>query len=83
MSLVEVDTPLHNVMVVGSCGTLLDLFLVQILLYLCIHLDLLAVHCTKVHGCIAHGYNVVVHCCIVDAHYYTVVVHCYMEVVPG
>jgi hypothetical protein len=34
MSLVEVDNPLHNVLVVGSCGTLLVLCLIQILLCL-------------------------------------------------
>jgi hypothetical protein len=52
MSLVEVEIPLHNVLDVGSCGTLLDLFLFQIFLHLVlplyIHLDLLVVRCTEV-----------------------------------
>jgi hypothetical protein len=38
MSQVEVDIPLHNVLTIGSCGTLLDLYLFQILLYLVLHL---------------------------------------------
>jgi hypothetical protein len=54
MSLVEVETPLHNFLVIRSCGTLLDPYLIQILLYLilhlCIHLDILTVHCTEVPG---------------------------------
>jgi hypothetical protein len=80
MSLVEVDNPLHNVLVVGSCGTLPVLCLIEILLYLilhlCIHLDLLGVHCTWVPGYTAWGYTL-------DANYYTVVVHCFMVVVHG
>jgi hypothetical protein len=87
MSLVEVDTPLHNALDVGSCGTLLGLYLIQILLYLilhlCIHLNILVVHCTEVRDCIAWGYTVVAHCCIGDAHYCTDVAHCYMVVVPS
>jgi hypothetical protein len=91
---VEVKNPLHNVLVVGSCGTLLVLCLVQILLclvlHLCIHLDLLVVCCTGVLGYTAWGYTVVVHyctvtahCCIVVAHCCTTVAHCCMVVVPG
>jgi hypothetical protein len=66
MSSVEVENPLHNVLVVGSCGTLLVLCLIQILLclilHLCIHLDLLVVHCIGVPGYTVWGYTVV---CIV------------------
>jgi hypothetical protein len=63
MSQVEVDIPLHSVLVVGSYGTLLDLCLFQILLYLilhlCIHLDLLVVHCTEAPDYTVWGYTVV------------------------
>jgi hypothetical protein len=87
MSLVEVDTPSHNFMVFGICGTLLDLFPIQILLYLFIHLyihlDLLAVHCIEVPGYTARGYTMAMHCCIAGAHYYTIAMHCYMVVVLG
>jgi hypothetical protein len=73
MSLVEVETPLHNVLTIGSCGTLLVLYLIQILffliLHLYIHLDLHAMRCIEVHDYTVRGY--------------TVVVHCYMVVVPG
>jgi hypothetical protein len=52
ISLVGVDNPLHNVLVVRSCGTLLVLYLVQILLYLIlhlyIHLNLCVVYCAEV-----------------------------------
>jgi hypothetical protein len=82
MPLVEVDIPLHIFLDVGSYGKLLDLCLFQILLYLflhlCIHLDLLAVHCTEVPD-----YTVVAHCCIVGAQCYAIILHYYMEVVPG
>jgi hypothetical protein len=83
MSLVEVDTLLHNFLVVGSCGTLLDLCLIQILLYHILHLDLLVVHCTEATDYTAWGYTVVVHCCIVVVHFYIVVAHCFMVVVLG
>jgi hypothetical protein len=87
MSLVEVDTPLHNFLVVGIYDTLLDLFLVQTILYLilhlCIHLDLLVVRCTEVPGYTTQGYTVVAHCCIVATHFYTDVAHCCMVVVLG
>ena len=87
MSLVEVDIPLHNILVVGSCGTPLGLCLIQILFYLILHLyiqpDLLEVHCTEVPIYTAWGYNVAAHCCIADAHCYTVATHFCMEVVPG
>jgi hypothetical protein len=73
MSLVGVDNPLHNVLVVGSCGTLLVLYLIQILLCLVLHINLRVVHCTKVHGYTARGY-------IVDAHYYNVAAHCCIDV---
>jgi uncharacterized membrane protein YdbT with pleckstrin-like domain len=79
MSLVEVDTPLRNVLVVGSYGTLLVLFLIQILLFLVlhlyIHLHLLMVCCTGVLGYTARGYTM-------DEHYCTATVHCCMVVVP-
>jgi hypothetical protein len=87
MSLVEVDTPLRNVLVVGSCGTLLVLFLIQILLYLvlhlCIHLDLLVVHCNGVPGYTAQSYIVVANYYTAAAHCCIVVVHCCMVVLLG
>jgi hypothetical protein len=67
MSQVGVDITLHNVLVVGSYGTLLDLFLFQILylvLHLGIHLDLLVLHCTEVPDYNAQGYTEVVCYCI-------------------
>jgi hypothetical protein len=71
MSLVEVGTPLHNVLSIGSFGTLLGLSLFQILLCIILHLsiqpDLLAVRCTKVLGYTARGYIVAMHYCIVVA----------------
>ena len=87
MSLVKVDIPLHNVLVVGSCGTLLVLCLIQILLYLilrlCIHLDLLAVRCTVVPGYTMWGYIVATHYCIATAHCFTIVVDYCIVMVPG
>jgi hypothetical protein len=87
MSEVEVEIPLHNVLVVGSCGTLLDLCLFQILLYLilhlCIQLDILVVHCIEVPDCTAWGYTVARHFYIVVAQSYTAAVQCCMEVVPS
>jgi hypothetical protein len=76
MSQVEVDIPLHNALDVGSYGTLLDLFLIQILLCLILHLcsqrDLRAVYYTGVPDCTVWGYTVVAQCCTVVAHCYTV-----------
>jgi hypothetical protein len=87
MWLVEVETPLHSVLVVGSYGTLLVSCLTQILLslilHLCIHLDLLTVCCTEVLGYIAQGYTVVVHYCIAVEHFYNNDAHFCMAVVPG
>jgi hypothetical protein len=78
--LVEVDSPLHNFLDFFICGTLLDLFLLQIILYLvfhlCIHLDILTLHCTEVHGYSARGYTVAAHCCISAT-------HCCMVVLPS
>jgi hypothetical protein len=72
------EIPLHNYLVVGSYGTLLDLFLFQILLFLSLHLcsqfDLLTLHCIEASYYTAQGYTVVV--C-----YYTEVVQCYIVVV--
>ena len=73
MSLVEVETPVHNFLAVGIFGILLSLYLIQILLFLVLHINLRVVHCTKVHGYTARGY-------IVDAHYYTVATHCCIDV---
>jgi hypothetical protein len=85
MSLVRVDIPLHNFLVVGSCGTLMVLCLVQILiylvLYLYIHIDLCMVHCTEVPGYTVRDYIVVVHYYTVVAHCHIVVSHCCMVVV--
>jgi hypothetical protein len=77
---VEVENPLNNVLVVGSYGTLLALFLAQILLYLIlhlyIHLNILTVHCIGVHGYTARGYTAVAHCC-------TAIVHCCITTMLG
>jgi hypothetical protein len=78
MSLVEVENTLHNVLVVGIFGTLLVRFLVQIHLYLivhlCIHLNLLMVCCTGVPGYTTCVYTVVAHYCTGTAHCCIVVV---------
>jgi hypothetical protein len=72
MSMVEVENPLHNVLVVGSYGILLALCLSQMLLFLvlhlCIHLNLLIMDCIGVPGYTAQGYTVVAHCCTAVAH---------------
>jgi hypothetical protein len=73
MSLVGVENSFHNVLVVGSCGTLLVLCLV---LHLYIDLHLLVVRCTKVPGYTLWGY-------IVVAHYYIAATHYCMVVVPS
>jgi hypothetical protein len=71
MSLVEVEIPFHNVLVVEIFGTLLTLFLFQIILYLVlhlfIHLDLVMARCTEILGYTARGYTMVVHYCILVA----------------
>jgi hypothetical protein len=71
MSQVEVDIPLYIVLEVGSYGTLLVLYLFQILLYLDLHLyiqfDLLMVHCTKALDYTTQGYIVVACYCIAAA----------------
>jgi hypothetical protein len=80
MSQVEVGIPLHNVLDVGNCGMLLELYLFQILLYLFLHLcrqfNLLVVRCTEEPDYTVWGYTEATKCCIVVVHYY-------MEVVPG
>jgi hypothetical protein len=87
MSLVEVGIPLHNVVVVGNCDTLMDLCLIQILLYLvlhlCIHLDLLMVPCIEVPDYTLWGYTVATHYCIAIAHCCTADAHYCMVVAPG
>jgi hypothetical protein len=87
MSRVGVENPLHNVLVVGICGTLLVLCLIQILLYLIlhlyIHLDLCVVCCTEVPSYTTRGYIVVAHYYIADAHCFIVVAHFCMVVVLG
>jgi hypothetical protein len=87
MSWVEVDIPLHSVLVVGSCGTLMYLCLFQILLYLILHLyiqfDLLAVHCIEEPDYTSWGYTIATHCCIVVTQCYIVSTYCCMEVVSG
>jgi hypothetical protein len=87
MSLVEVDTPLRNVLAIGSCEKILDLCLIQILLYLvlhlCIHLDILARHCTEVPDYTARGYTVATHYDTVTALCCTATTHCCMVVVPS
>jgi hypothetical protein len=87
MLLVEVNNPLHSVLVVSSCDTLLVLCLIQILcfliLQLCIHLELLMVCCTEVSRYTPRGYTVDAHYCIATAHCCTVVAHYCMVVVPG
>ena len=73
-SLVEVDILLHSVLVVGSYGTLMDLFHIQILLclfrLLYTQVDLHAVYCIEVPDYIAQGYIGVAQC-------YTAVACCY------
>jgi hypothetical protein len=87
MSLVGMDIPLHNVLVVGSFGTLLVLCLVQILLFLIlhlyIHLDLLMAHCTEVHIYIAGGYTEAAHYYILVVQCCTAALHYFLVVVPG
>jgi hypothetical protein len=84
---VEVDIPLHNVLVIGSCDILLDLCLSKILLFpilhLCININLLAVHCIEVLDYNRQGYIVAAQCCIVAAHCFTATTHFCMEVVPS
>jgi hypothetical protein len=46
----------------------------SLILHLCIHLDLLAVHCIGVPGYTVWGYTVVAHCCTAVAHCCTVAV---------
>jgi hypothetical protein len=86
MSLVEVDNPLHNFLVFGSCGTLQVLFLIQILLFLvlhlCIHPDILVVCCIGVPGYTARYYTVVARCCIVAMNCCNVATYCCMVVEP-
>jgi hypothetical protein len=76
MSQVEVDIPLHNALVVGSYGILLDLFL-----HLCIQFDLLAVHCTKASDYTTRGYTMVVHYYTEATQCYSAALQCCMEVV--
>jgi hypothetical protein len=78
MSQVEVDIPLHSFLDVGGCGTLLDLCIFQILLYLvlhlCILLDFLMVRCIEAPDYTVRGYTMVVR-------YFTQVVQCCTVVV--
>jgi hypothetical protein len=87
MSMVGVDISLHNFLVVSSCGTILVLCLIQILLclmfHLYIHLDLHVVCCTKVLSYTVWDYIVVTHYCIAVVHCCTVVGHYCMVVVLG
>jgi hypothetical protein len=87
MLLVGLDIPLHNVLVVGSCVTLLVLSLVQILLclflHLYTHLDLCVVRCTEVPDYTLWDYIVVVHYYTTTVHYCILVVDYYMVVVPS
>jgi hypothetical protein len=61
MSQVVVDILFHSTLVVGSYDTLMDIFLIQILLCLVLLLytqrDLCAVYCIEVHDYTAHGYT--------------------------
>jgi hypothetical protein len=93
-SLVEVEIPLHNVSVVGSCNILLLLYLVQnllsLILHLCILLGLLSVHYTGVLDCtVWYCTKVVLHCIVVAWYYkvakqyYTIVAQCCMEIKLG
>jgi hypothetical protein len=87
ISLVGVNTPLHNVLVVGTYDTLLVLCLVQILLYLILHLYILVACYTEVLGYTVWGYTVDTHycatvmqCCTIVTHYCMVVVSSLTEV---
>jgi len=87
MSQVEVDIPLHSVLVVGSYGIVLDLasskFSSTSSLHLCIHFNLLMVHCTEALDYTVWGYIQAARYCIFDVQCYTATMQCCMEVVPG
>jgi hypothetical protein len=86
MSQVVEGILLHSALVVGSYGTLLDLFHIQILLCLilplCTQRDLHAVYCIEVPDYTAQGYTGVAQCYTVVAHCYTVAAQYYTAVVP-
>ena len=80
-SLVEVNILFHNVLVIGNYDIRLVLDLIQnllvLILHLCILLNLLLAHYTKVPNYTARYCTEVVLCCTVVAHYYMVAAQYY------